>query len=84
VPAHRGRHRSVPQHREGRETPGRRGYQRPIIAERVATCRQFVTELEALDQALVDIRARTVTAVDASKTTVIDVYGVGPLCVNLS
>jgi len=51
----------------------------PIIAERVATCRQFVTELEALDQALVDIRARTVTAVDASKTTVIDVYGVGPI-----
>jgi transposase len=51
----------------------------PIIAERVATCRQFVTELEALDQALVDIRARTVSAVDASKTTVIDVYGVGPI-----
>ncbi len=51
----------------------------PIIAERVATCRQFVTELDALDQALVDIRARTVTAVDASKTTVIDVYGVGPI-----
>ena len=51
----------------------------PIIAERVAACRQFVTELEALDQTLVDIRARTVTAVDASKTTVIDVYGVGPI-----
>jgi hypothetical protein len=42
----------------------------PIIAERiVVACRQFVTELEALDQALVDIRARTVTAVDTSKTT---------------
>ena len=51
----------------------------PIIAERVATCRQFVTELEALDRALVDIRARTISAVDASKTTVIDVYGVGPI-----
>jgi transposase len=51
----------------------------PISAERVATCRQFVTELEALDQALVDIRGRTVTAVDASKTTIIDVYGVGPI-----
>ena len=51
----------------------------PIIAERVATCRQYVAELEALDQALVDIRARTVSAVDASKTTVIDVYGVGPI-----
>ena len=51
----------------------------PIIAERVAACRQFVTELETLDRALVDIRARTISAVDASKTTVIDVYGVGPI-----
>ena len=51
----------------------------PITAERVATCRQFVTELETLDRALVDIRARTISAVDASKTTVIDVYGVGPI-----
>jgi transposase len=51
----------------------------PITTERVATCRQFVTELEALDQALIDTRARTVSAVGASKTTVTDVYGVGPI-----
>jgi transposase len=50
-----------------------------ISLERVATCRQFVTEIEVLDQALVDTRARTVTAVTASKTLVIGVYGVGPI-----
>ena len=32
-----------------------------------------------LDQALADTRARTVTAVDASKSSVTDVYGVGPI-----
>jgi transposase len=51
----------------------------PITAERVATCTQFVTELGVLDQALADTRARTVTAVGASKTSVTDVYGVGPI-----
>jgi transposase len=51
----------------------------PITAERVATCAQFVTELEVLDQALIDTRARTVVAVNASKTSVVDVYGVGPI-----
>jgi transposase len=51
----------------------------PITLERVATCHRFVTEIELLDQALADNRARTVTAVTASKTTVIDVYGVGPI-----
>ena len=51
----------------------------PITLERVTTCRQFVTEIELLDQALADTRARTVTAVTASKTTVIEVYGVGPI-----
>jgi transposase len=51
----------------------------PITLERVTTCRQFVTEIELLDQALADTRARTVTAVTKSKTTVTDVYGVGPI-----
>jgi transposase len=51
----------------------------PITAERVATCAQFATELEVLDQAIIDTRARTVTAVNASKTSVIDIYGVGPI-----
>lgn len=50
-----------------------------ITVERVATCGLFVTEIEFLDQALADTRARTVTAVIASKTSVIDVYGVGPV-----
>jgi len=51
----------------------------PITLERVATCRQFVDEIELIDQALADTRARTVAAVTASKTTVDDVYGVGPI-----
>ncbi len=51
----------------------------PITLERVATCRQFVDEIELIDQALADTRARTVTAVTASKTSVDDVYGVGPI-----
>lgn len=51
----------------------------PITLERVATCRQFVDEIELIDQALADTRARTVTAVTASKSTVNDVYGVGPI-----
>jgi len=50
-----------------------------ITLERVATCGLFVTETEFLDQALADTRARTVAAVTASKTSVIDVYGVGPI-----
>ena len=51
----------------------------PITLERIATCRQFVEEIELIDQALADTRARTVTAVTASKSTVDDVYGVGPI-----
>ena len=51
----------------------------PITLERIATCRQFVDEIELIDQALADTRARTVTAVTASKSTVDDVYGVGPI-----
>jgi Transposase IS116/IS110/IS902 family len=51
----------------------------PIMVERVATCTQFVTEIAFLDAALADTRARTVAAVTASKTSVTDVYGVGPI-----
>ncbi len=51
----------------------------PITVERVATCHQFVIEVGLLDQALADTRARTVTAVEASKTSVTDVYGIGPI-----
>ncbi len=51
----------------------------PITLERVATCAQFVTEIGVLDQALADTRARIAAAVTASKTSVTDVYGVGPI-----
>jgi hypothetical protein len=51
----------------------------PITLERVATCAQFVAEIAFADQALADTRARTVTAVVASKTSVTDIYGVGPI-----
>lgn len=51
----------------------------PITLERIATCRQFIDEIELIDQALADTRARTVTAVTAAKTSVLDVYGVGPI-----
>lgn len=50
-----------------------------ITVERVATCRLFVAELEFLDQAMADTRARTVAAVTGSETSVIDVFGVGPI-----
>jgi transposase len=52
----------------------------PITAERVVTCHQFVTEIAYLDDALADTRARTDAAVTASKTSVTDVYGIGPIC----
>ena len=51
----------------------------PITDERVATCAQFVTEIAFVDQALADTRARTTAAVVASKTSVTDIYGVGPI-----
>jgi transposase len=51
----------------------------PITVELVATCTQFVTEIALLDQALADTRTRTVAAVAASKSSVTDVYGVGPI-----
>jgi transposase len=41
--------------------------------------REFVAEIRRLDDARVDNRARTVTAVTASATTVTEVYGIGPL-----
>jgi transposase len=50
-----------------------------VTAERVATGTDFVTELATLDHALADIRTRTVAAVSASKTTIDDIYGIGPI-----
>jgi transposase len=51
----------------------------PITVERIATCAQFVTEIGFLDEALADTRTRTAAAVVASKTSVTDIHGVGPI-----
>jgi transposase len=51
----------------------------PITAARVSTCAQFINELEVLDRAIRETRADTVAAVTASKTSVVEVYGVGPI-----
>ena len=51
----------------------------PITFQRVATCGDFVAEIAAYDQALADTRTRTVAAVAAAKTTVDDIYGIGPI-----
>jgi transposase len=51
----------------------------PIALERVACCNDFITEIAMLDAALADARTRTVAAVLASKTTVDDLYGIGPI-----
>ncbi len=50
-----------------------------IAFQRVAACGDFVTEIATYDQALADTRTRTVAAVLAAKTTVDEVYGIGPI-----
>ena len=51
----------------------------PITIERIATARQLLDEVGALDTARVEVRRRHVTALEASQTTVTEVYGIGPL-----
>jgi transposase len=51
----------------------------PITLERVACCTDFITEITMLDAALADTRTRTIAAVLASKTTVDELYGIGPI-----
>jgi len=51
----------------------------PIALERVACCNDFIAEISMLDQALADTRTRTIAAVLASKTTVDELYGIGPI-----
>ncbi len=51
----------------------------PITIERIATARQLLDEVGALDAARVEVRRRHITAIEASKTTVTEVYGIGPL-----
>jgi hypothetical protein len=51
----------------------------PITTERLATARQLLDEVRALDTARGEVRRRHVAALEASKTTVTDVYAIGPL-----
>ena len=51
----------------------------PITTERIATARQLLDEVRVLDTARVEVRRRHVTALEASKTTVTEVFGIGPL-----
>jgi transposase len=51
----------------------------PITTERIATARQLLDEVAALDTARIEVRRRHVTALEASKTTVTEVFGIGPL-----
>ena len=50
-----------------------------ITVERVATAGQLLDEVRSLDAARVEVRRRLVTAIEASNTTVTEVYGIGPL-----
>jgi transposase len=51
----------------------------PVTVERITTARQLLDEVRACDTARVEIRQRHVTAIEASKTTVTEVFGIGPL-----
>jgi len=51
----------------------------PITFERLTTARQLVDEVRALDAARAEVRRRHVAALEASKTTVTEVFGIGPL-----
>jgi transposase len=50
-----------------------------ITIERIATAGQLLDEVRALDAARSEVRRRHVTALEASQTTVTEVYGIGPL-----
>jgi transposase len=51
----------------------------PITLERVACCGDFIAEIAMCDRGLADTRTRTIAAVLASKTTVNELYGIGPI-----
>jgi transposase len=51
----------------------------PITFERLTTARQLLDEVRALDAARAEVRRRHVAALEASKTTVTEVFGIGPL-----
>jgi transposase len=51
----------------------------PITIERIAMADQLLDEVRAVDAARVEVRRRHITALEASKTTVTEVFGIGPL-----
>ena len=51
----------------------------PITAERVATARQFVTEIAGLDQARIDTRKRAAQIITATATSLTEIHGIGPV-----
>ena len=51
----------------------------PVIAERVATARQMLDEIDVLDAARLDVRRRTAKAVAASRSSLTDNHGIGPV-----
>ena len=51
----------------------------PIILERLTMARQLLEEVRTLDAARAEIRRRHVTALEASKTTLTNVFGIGRL-----
>jgi transposase len=51
----------------------------PITFERLTTARQLLDEVRVLDAARAEVRHRHVAALEASQTTVTEVFGIGPL-----
>ena len=51
----------------------------PITAERVLTARQFVSEIDRLDQARIETRKRAAQIITATATTLTDIHGIGPV-----
>ena len=50
-----------------------------VVAERKRQAQELLKDLRRLDVAIKDTRARITVAVKASKTTLTDIYGVGPV-----
>ena len=50
-----------------------------VSVERKRICAEIVADVRRLDARIADVRARIVVAVDASKTTVTEVFGIGPV-----
>lgn len=51
----------------------------PITAERVATARQFIVEIDTLDQARIATRTRARHIIAATATTLTEIHGIGPV-----